>query len=54
VDIDLTHSTLAAACFADGQFRQIVTVEDAVRGGCNLFDLDQLRWSTARTNTRTC
>lgn len=22
---------------------QIVTVEDAVRGGCNLFDLDQLR-----------
>ncbi|MGG7233860.1 terminase large subunit domain-containing protein, partial [Escherichia coli] len=28
---------------ADGQYRQIVTVEDAVRGGCNLFDLDQLR-----------
>ncbi|HDS8279396.1 TPA: terminase family protein, partial [Klebsiella variicola] len=44
VDIDLTHSALAAGLLcADGQFRQIVTVEDAVRGGCNLFDLDQLR-----------
>ncbi|MFS6749785.1 terminase large subunit domain-containing protein, partial [Staphylococcus aureus] len=27
----------------DGQYRQIVTIEDAVNGGCNLFDLDQLR-----------
>lgn len=26
----------------DGQWRQIVTVEDALTGGCNLFDLDQL------------
>jgi uncharacterized protein YjcR len=44
VDIDLTHKHLAPGAFcADGQFRQIVTVEDAVRGGCNLFDLDQLR-----------
>lgn len=49
VDIDLTHSALAAGLLcADGQFRQIVTVEDAVRGGCNLFDLDQLRTGTAR------
>lgn len=44
VDIDLTHSHLAPGAFcADGQFRQIVTVVDAVQGGCNLFDLDQLR-----------
>ena len=28
---------------ADGQWKQIVTVEDAIAGGCNLFDLDQLR-----------
>ncbi len=34
--------------------RQIVTVEDAVRGGCNLFDLASCAWNTARTNTRTC
>ncbi len=26
----------------DGQWRQIVTVEDALTGGCNLFDLNQL------------
>lgn len=44
VDIDLTHSNLARGVLCpDGQYRQIVTVEDAVRGGCNLFDLDQLR-----------
>jgi hypothetical protein len=27
----------------DGQWRQIVTVEDAVRGGCTLFGLEELR-----------
>lgn len=27
----------------DGQWRQVVTVEDAIEGGCNLFDLNQLR-----------
>lgn len=44
VDIDLSHINLAPGLLcADGQYRQIVTVEDAVRGGCNLFDLDQLR-----------
>ncbi|MCA7941566.1 terminase ATPase subunit family protein [Burkholderia cepacia] len=44
VDFDVTHEVLAAgrAC-ADGQYRQIVTVEDAVRGGCNLFDLERLK-----------
>ncbi|MGK7245341.1 terminase large subunit domain-containing protein [Buttiauxella agrestis] len=44
VDIDLTHTHLAPGILCpDGQYRQIVTVEDAVNGGCNLFDLDQLR-----------
>ncbi|MGA4279072.1 terminase ATPase subunit family protein [Ralstonia nicotianae] len=44
VRIDLSHAALrnGMRC-ADGQWRQIVTVEDALRGGCNLFDLDQLR-----------
>ncbi len=44
VKIDVSHAALrnGLRC-ADGQWRQIVTVEDAVRGGCNLFDLDQLR-----------
>lgn len=44
VEIDLSHTNLSAGRLcADGQWRQIITVEDAVRGGCNLFDLDQLR-----------
>jgi Uncharacterized conserved protein len=44
VEIDLSHANLSAGRLcADGQWRQIITVEDAVRGGCNLFDLDQLR-----------
>lgn len=44
VQIDIGHANLrdGRRC-ADGQWRQIVTVEDAVRGGCSLFDLDQLR-----------
>ncbi|MCY1212395.1 Terminase-like family protein [compost metagenome] len=44
VQVDVSHANLQAGrrC-ADGQWRQIVTVEDAVRGGCNLFDLEQLR-----------
>ena len=43
VKIDVSHAALrdGMRC-ADGQWRQIVTVEDALRGGCNLFDLDQL------------
>ncbi|NUL36899.1 terminase ATPase subunit family protein [Kosakonia sacchari] len=44
VDIDISHAALArgVAC-ADGQWRQIVTIEDALAGGCTLFDLDALR-----------
>ncbi|MGQ7242836.1 terminase large subunit domain-containing protein [Salinicola sp. V024] len=44
VDIDVSHAALAggARC-ADGQWRQIVTVQDAISGGCDLFDIDQLR-----------
>ncbi len=43
VEIDLSQAHLSpGALCPDGQFRQIVTIEDAVRGGCNLFDLDQL------------
>lgn len=43
IDLDLSHSHLAkGALCADGQWRQIVTVEDALTGGCDLFDLDQL------------
>lgn len=44
VEIDLSHSSLAEGRLCeDGQWRQIVTVEDALAGGCDLFDLNQLR-----------
>ncbi|WP_256985132.1 terminase large subunit domain-containing protein [Chromohalobacter israelensis] len=44
VEIDVSHAALAGgARGADGQWRQIVTIEDAIAGGCDLFDLDQLR-----------
>lgn len=44
VQIDTSHGALVEglAC-DDGQWRHIVTVEDAVREGCDLFDLQQLR-----------
>lgn len=44
IELDVSHAALAPGrrC-QDGQWRQIVTVEDAQRGGCDLFDLEQLR-----------
>lgn len=44
VEIDVSHAALVnGQLCADGQWRQILTVEDAAAGGCDLFDLDQLR-----------
>jgi len=44
IDLDLTHEHLSKGMLCDdGQWRQIVTVEDALSGGCNLFDLEQLQ-----------
>jgi uncharacterized protein YjcR len=41
---DLDNKTLAAGVMgADGIWRQRVTVDDALRGGCNLFDLERLK-----------
>jgi uncharacterized protein YjcR len=44
VKIDVSHGAVAggAPC-ADGQWRQIVTVEDAITGGNSLFDLETLK-----------
>lgn len=42
--IDVSYERLASGLLCeDKQFRQIVTIEDALRGGCDLFDLDELR-----------
>ncbi|GAB4593414.1 phage terminase large subunit [Edwardsiella tarda] len=44
IEIDISHSALAGGLLcADGQWRQIVTIEDSLAGGCTLFDLDQLK-----------
>ena len=42
--LDISHDALKDGLLcADGQWRQIVTVLDAVAGGCDLFDIDELR-----------
>jgi hypothetical protein len=44
IEIDISHSALAGGQLCDdGQWRQIVTIEDALAGGCTLFDLDLLK-----------
>ncbi len=44
VHFDVTHKALAGGRLCeDRQWRQIVTVEDAVASGCDLFDIDELR-----------
>jgi uncharacterized protein YjcR len=44
IQLDVSHKALKdGRLCADGQWRQMVTVEDAVERGCDLFDLDQLR-----------
>ncbi|WP_227369825.1 terminase large subunit domain-containing protein [Halomonas sp. M20] len=43
-EFDVSHAALAAGALCpDGHWRQIVTVEDAIAGGCDLFDIEQLR-----------
>jgi len=44
IKLDVTHAGLKDGRLCeDGHWRQIVTVMDAVAGGCDLFDIDQLR-----------
>lgn len=44
VRIDVSHEALRAGRHCeDGQWRQIVTIEDAEASGCDLFDIAQLR-----------
>jgi uncharacterized protein YjcR len=42
--IDVSHTTLAEGRLCNDKiWRQIVTILDAEKGGCNLFDIDELR-----------
>jgi len=42
VDVSYPHLAAGVLC-ADGQYKQIVTLEDALAGGCDRFDITQLR-----------
>lgn len=43
-EFDVSHDALKnGALCPDGHWRQIVTVYDAMEGGCDLFDIEQLR-----------
>lgn len=45
IELDLSHDQLAGGHTGDDKiWRQIVTVLDAHAGGCDLFDLDELRF----------
>lgn len=44
IKLDVSHAALKDGRHCDdGQWRQMVTVLDALGGGCNLFDIEQLR-----------
>ncbi|WP_047238090.1 terminase ATPase subunit family protein [Chromobacterium subtsugae] len=44
IKLDVSHQALAGGVRGpDGRWRQIVTIMDALAGGCDRFDLDQLR-----------
>ncbi|WP_211309334.1 terminase ATPase subunit family protein [Rivihabitans pingtungensis] len=44
IKIDISHAALAGGMLcADGMWRHIVTLSDAERSGCDLFDIEQLR-----------
>lgn len=51
IEIDISHGHLAQGIYcADGHWRQIVTIEDAIRGGFNLVDLEQLKLEYSPTD----
>ena len=44
IKLDLSHDRLAGGFTGEDKiWRQICTIVDAMRGGCNLFDIDELR-----------
>lgn len=49
IKIDLNPKALQVGRLCeDGQWRQVVAVEDAVAAGCDLYDIDQLRMSLSQ------
>ncbi|HFR4115527.1 TPA: terminase ATPase subunit family protein [Yersinia enterocolitica] len=53
IELDVSHRALAGGTVCgDGQWRQIVTIEDALVGGCDRFDIDQLRRENSAADFR--
>lgn len=53
IELDVSHRALAGgAVCGDGQWRQIVTIEDAQAGGCTLFNLDVLKQENSEEDFR--
>ncbi len=51
IAIDISHKELKhGKLCADGQWRQMVTIEDALEGGCTLFNIDKLRRKYSETD----
>jgi len=53
INLDVSHKALKNGRLCeDGQYRQIITIEDAVAKGCNLFNLEKikLKYSTQAYN----
>ncbi|KAB7668123.1 terminase large subunit domain-containing protein [Plesiomonas shigelloides] len=50
IKVDLNPKALQVGRLCeDGQWRQVVTVEDAVAAGCDLYDIDKLRMDLSRS-----
>ncbi|CAM3277410.1 MULTISPECIES: terminase ATPase subunit family protein [Yersinia] len=53
IELDVSHRALAAgAVCGDGQWRQIVTIEDAFAGGCDRFNIDELKRENSAADFR--
>lgn len=53
IELDIGHHALAKGRLCeDGQWRQIVTIEDALAGGCNLFNIDTLKQENSAEDFR--
>ena len=53
IELDISHRALAKGRLCeDGQWRQIVTIEDALAGGCTLFNIDTLKQENSAEDFR--
>jgi hypothetical protein len=50
----VSRARAAGSVGPDRVWRHIVNIEDAEAGGCDLFDIDELRDEYAPTNLPTC